>query len=146
MTPAIRLLFDDCLSKHVTAKLSELNQFARVPVEIAHLATLNMEGALDDDWVPRIAEQGYLVLTADRGKKRSRGGKLPIICRRHGVSFVLMSSAVHKMDQFDKMRAVVSVWPKLLAAHAGEKGIGYILRKTIGDGFDLVRIAEQSDA
>lgn len=140
MTQALRLLFDDCLSKHAIAALLRLAEFSRSPVEVAHLATINLEGCCDDDWVPRIAHEGYVVISTDRGKKISRGAKLPILCRRHKVTHVLLTGAVHQLNQFDKLRAIFCVWPLIVSAAESPRGSGYLLKKTNSGGFDLIPI------
>jgi hypothetical protein len=145
VTQALRLAFDDCLSKHAAQKLLELAMFSRGRVEIAHLATLNLEGKNDDDWIPELKQLGYMPVTTDRGKKPSRGGKFPILCQRNGLTHIMMSAAVHRHDQFDKIRALLSVWPKLLAASAGAPGLGYLLRKTNDNAFDLSPVAPRHD-
>lgn len=134
----LRLLFDDCLSKNAVKALAEIARFSRGTVEIQHLATVDCEGQLDDEWIPKQSTEGYLLITTDRGKKKSRGGKLPVLCERNGMRYVMMSAAVHNLNQFDKLRAIFTVWPKLLEAAAANPGTGFVLRKKQPSGFDLV--------
>ncbi|HET6879499.1 MAG TPA: hypothetical protein VFI31_05070 [Pirellulales bacterium] len=125
------------MSKNAVKALAEIAQFSRGTVEIFHLATVDCGGEIDDVWIPKQASEGGLLITTDRGKKKSRGGKLPVICQRHGLRHVMMSAAVHKLNQFDKLRALFSVWPKLIEASAAAPGAGFVLKKH-SVGFDLV--------
>lgn len=145
MTQALRLVFDDCISKHAAKKLGELASFSRGLVEIAHLATLNLEGQLDDDWIPVIGASGHVAVSSDRGKNPSKGGKFPILCQRHGVIHIMLSTGVHKLNQFDKIRAVLSVWPKIIRASRGDAGCGYSLRMHNEHAFDLMAVAPRID-
>ena len=144
MTP-LRILFDDCLSKKAVQALADIAQFSRGAVEVSHLASLDSEGDLDDDWIPRFSGDGYLLVTTDRGKKKSRGGKLPIICQRNGMRHVMMSAAVHNLNQFDKLRALFTVWPNLLSAANAVPGAGFVLRKRQSHGFELVAAPPRRD-
>lgn len=145
MSAPLRLLFDDWLSKHAVNSLREIAQFSRGAVEVSYLATLNCEGKLDDEWVPQLAGGGYLLITTDRAKKKSRGSKLPVLCRRSGLRHVMLSAAVHSLSQFDKLRAIFSVWPKLLNAASAPPGAGFLLKKTSLDAFDLVPVPPRRD-
>jgi hypothetical protein len=144
VTP-LRLLFDDCLSKNAVRALADIAQFSRGAVEVSHLANLDSEGDLDDDWIPRLTGAGYLLVTTDRGKKKSRGGKLPILCQRNGMRHVMMSAAVHNLNQFDKLRALFVVWPHLVDASAADAGAGFVLRKKQASGFELVPAPPRKD-
>lgn len=145
MTPPLRLLFDDCLSKHAVKALVDIAQFSRGAVEVAHLATINCEGKLDDEWVPEVANAGYLLVTTDRAKKKSQGSKLPVLCQRNGLRHVMLSAAVHQMSQFDKLRATLTVWPKLIDASLAVPGAGFLLKKTNVGTFDLVAVPPMRD-
>lgn len=145
MTQELRLLFDDCLSKHAIAALATLASYSDVELEVAHLATIQQSGKSDDEWIPEIAEKGYVVITTDRGKKPSRGGKLPFLCRKHGVTHVMLSAAMHRRNQFDKIRAILSLWPELLAIAAeNPRGAGFSLRLHGGKRLSpiLARVSE----
>jgi hypothetical protein len=146
VTQTIRLLFDDCLSKHAVAALAQLANFSRGQVEIRHLVDFAMGGEDDEHWIPSIPAEGWMIVTADRGKK-NKGGKLPIICQRCRITYVLLSAALHTKNTFDRMRAVLAVWPDLLAASADERGCGYLIRiKNQGRGVQLDSIYRPPDA
>lgn len=127
MTQQLRLLFDDCISKHAVGALQTLTSFARGSVEVKHLVDFALSGQSDSDWIPQIQGQGWIIIGTDLGKK-NHGGKLPLISQRCLVSYVLMSPALHNKNTFDKIRALFAVWPDLLGVAADEPGCGYHLR------------------
>jgi len=135
------MIFDDCLSKRAIKALQSLADFSKGNVEFAHLADRSLSGQIDDDWIPSIKGQGWIVMTTDRGKKPSPGGKLPHICQLHCVTHVMMSASVHKRNTFDKLRAVFEVWPDLLTAMSAPPGCGYLLQETGGPSRGRVKLA-----
>lgn len=146
MTQTIRLLFDDCLSKHAVAALAQLAGFSRGEVAVKHLVDFAMAGEDDESWIPRVPSDGWIILTADRGKK-NKGGKLPLICQRCRITYVLLSAALHTKNTFDRMRAILAVWPDLLTVSVDEPGCGYLIRiKNHGRGVQLDPIYRHPDA
>jgi hypothetical protein len=147
VTPQLRLLFDDCISKKAVIALKALADFTDGQVEVAHLADFALSGQRDDDWIPQIPDKTWIVVTTDRGKK-NRGGKLPLLCQRYGITHVMLTAAIHVRNTFEKIRALFGVWPELLAAASGPAGAGYILKaKNRGDGVELICVYEPpSDA
>jgi hypothetical protein len=146
VTQIIRLLFDDCLSKHAVGALAQLAAFSKGTVEVKHLVDFAMSGEDDEIWIPRIPGEGWVIVTADRGKK-NKGGKLPLICQRCRISYVLLSAALRSKNTFDRMRAIIAVWPELAAACADEPGCGYLIRiKNRGRGVQLDPIYRPPDA
>jgi hypothetical protein len=81
--------------------------------EIRHVLEYHDSGARDIEWIPKMAEEGWIVISADRGKKSSGGEKLPKICVQYGITHVLLSASVHHRPTFDKMMTVLSVWADL---------------------------------
>jgi len=137
VTPLLRLLFDDCLSKRAVEALKTLASYSDGAADFAHLADLALSGQQDDEWIPKI-EKTKIIVSTDRGRK-NHGGKLPLICQREGITHVLFSGSVHKLNTFDKIRAMFAVWPDLLNAAVGSTGCGYILKvRNRGEGFELL--------
>jgi hypothetical protein len=54
----------------------------------AHILDLQKQGRWDEKWIPRIAKQGWIVVTSDRGKKggKKKGAKLPLVCKMNNVT------------------------------------------------------------
>ena len=52
------------------------------------------------------------------------GAKLPRVCKELGVRHVLIGGKLNSLPQFEKARAVVSVWSDLVEAVADPHGSG----------------------
>ena len=105
------------------------------------------KGAKDPDWVPRIFNEGWLVVTEDRGRNSRQEERLPQLCRLHGVSHVLVLPALlNRGGQFEKMRALLAVWPDLLALAEEPRGLRARLKYSgpTCSGFRLERVTESS--
>lgn len=127
----MRLLVDENISKPAIIALRNLIETTREKAEIQHLLETSRMGILDAEWLPKFQSQSepWLVLTADLGK-RSGGKRLPDICRELGIRHVLISGKLHQKKQFDKMRAILTVWPNLKAAFNSKPGSRFKLQQT----------------
>ena len=123
----IKILFDENFGKPLVLALARFLDWYDEPVEITHLFQFANASEKDEVWIPRISAGGWLLITADKGK-RCGGRKLPEVCRDHGVSHVLLSTAIHKAKQFEKARAIVAVWPRIVQAARWTRGTRYSLR------------------
>ena len=89
------------------------------------------QGTHDEEWVPKLATEGWTVITADGGRtpNRNRGEKLPRLFARLGVTHVLLSPAVHGRTSFEKILTILSVWYPLLeiAADPSQRGKRFFL-------------------
>lgn len=133
----MKLLLDENLSRPATEALRNLISRTREPVEIKHLLDLCPSGILDLNWLPQFQDQiePWLIITADSGK-RCGGDRLPQICGELGIRHVLLSGKLHQRRQFDKIRAVITVWPALKEAHSSAAGSRFKLQQA-GDTFVL---------
>lgn len=137
MNPPPRFLFDECLSRPAVAELTTIKQ-----IQSASLVDLlGRQGALDSEWIPRIAAEGrWVVITADGGKQRSRGGKLPRICREQGVTHVIVSSKIHAMRTQEKLEILLKVWDQIERVAEAPPGTRFKLRFRPAKGSGLLRI------
>lgn len=133
----MKLLLDENLSKLATDALKELVQRTREAAEIQHLLDMCPSGILDPVWLPQFQNQlaPWLIITADSGK-RCGGDRLPQICKTLGIRHVLLSGKLHQRRQFDKIRALMTVWPELKKASASAAGSRFKLQQA-GDSFVL---------
>ncbi|MBS0657720.1 MAG: hypothetical protein JSR82_05660 [Verrucomicrobia bacterium] len=122
----MKLLFDENFGRPLVGALAEVVKFSREPHELRHIGELRTLGGPDDEWIPQIAGGDWLVVSGDRGKQG--GPKLPRLCLEAGVTHVLVSGRMHNSPQFEKARAVLSVWPELMKAAEGPRGERYSLR------------------
>ena len=106
MTQRTRLLFDENFGKPAIERLARFlsaggdDDFP----EIKHILEFQEQGGLDEDWIPRMASEGWVLITADRGKKmRGKGEKLPRLCVKYGVTHVILSRRIQQRKTFDKI-------------------------------------------
>lgn len=130
-----RLLFDECFGKPAVDCIAQLSAMGKgEKPEIRHLFEFAPSGTRDEDWIPKLADENWLVLTTDGGRKpnKKRGEKLPRICARLGVTHVILSPVVHSRNAFEKMLTVLSVWYPLLAiaTDEDERGSRFMLEPT----------------
>ncbi len=82
MSEPDKFLFDECsIGKPALKALKAVLQFEGTPPNIEHLLDKFPMSTFDIAWVPQIAEEGWIVISADRGKGKKRGGKLPLVCQ-----------------------------------------------------------------
>lgn len=84
--------------------LPQLVYFQKARTEIMGIREFVKADCADDEWVPKLSVEEWIVVSSDRGKQCG-GAKLPQVCAEHRVTHVLLSKAVHELSQFDKMRA-----------------------------------------
>jgi hypothetical protein len=128
----IKVFFDENFGRPTVRSLEGLLKNSLTPPdEVAHVLDFYEPGTPDPEWLPRLAEEGWIVITADRAK-RSGGPKLPFLCAQLGITHVLLSGRIHKQPQFEKAVCVASVWDEIVAATAAPKGSRFILRLSGG--------------
>ena len=115
----IKLLFDECLTGPVVRHLHGLLSYTKLKIEVMLLPDFIKRGTHDDEWVPKIKDEGWIVVTGDSGKGGTgRGTKLPFVCAREGVTHVMLSGRLQQKTGFEKARAFISVWEeKIGRAH-----------------------------
>lgn len=134
MTPA-KFLFDECaLGAPAVAAIQTVLKFSPQTAELDHVITRFGAGANDDDWIPAAAGEGWIVVTADAGKHKSKGGKLPVLCEQFGVTHIVMSAAVNKMSSFGRQRVIIENWEAILAVADEPKGSRFSLRRVGSQG------------
>ncbi len=150
--PASKFLFDECaLGKPAVDSLAALLSFAEPEsrAEITHKLTFHGHGPgiWDEQWVPEAGAEGWVIISADRGKKggTKKGQKLPRVCEAHCVTHVLLSGGMMRQKQFDKLLAILSVWYDLLRAAKGQRGVCYMLEPK-GRGVGTLRTKRIPDA
>jgi hypothetical protein len=123
----IKILFDENFGEPLVTALADFLDRYDGDVDIKHIFKFVKPSAKDENWVPKIAAGGWTVISTDRGR-RCGGQRLPDICREYGVTHILLSSSLHQGKQFEKVRAVVAVWPRIIMATLSPKGSRFSLR------------------
>lgn len=110
--------------------LASLLQTIGEDVDFSHIVDRQLAGVRDEDWIPQIADDGWIVITADRGKRKKSGTgeRLPIICERFGVTYAAFSRSISQKNTSFKIRALHSVFPELKALPGELRGSGFSIR------------------
>jgi hypothetical protein len=133
-------LIDDCIGgpavKQLGATLADEYRQSKYAhcFKFESIADIFRQGALDEQWVPRIQKQGYIIITADRGKggKGGKGQTLPDLCRRYGITHVMLSNELHKSNSQTKADAIRETFEALLALATVPHGSGFMLERARG--------------
>jgi hypothetical protein len=116
-TNSARLLFDECLGRPAVDLLKQLVAMGGgdKPV-LSHILEFAPSGTRDESWIPRLAPEGWTVITSDGGRKpnKKRGEKLPRLCARYAVTHILISPYIHNLTSFEKLLSILSVWYPVL--------------------------------
>lgn len=131
MTQNPKFLFDECsLGRPSVKALKQLVGFSGDDAEVAHVIDKYGTGAIDEEWIPQASEEGYTIITADAGKHRSKGEKLPIVCEQYRVTHIIFSRALNRFSSFGRQRAIVDNWEQLVKTAEAPNGSRYSLRVT----------------
>jgi hypothetical protein len=135
----LKLLFDECLGKPAVVALGALLAASGRAAELSHVLDYQSQGVPDQLWIPRLAPDEWIILTADRGK-RCKGQKLALVCQQFSVTHVMLSAAIHHKKTLDKVSAVLHVWSEIERLPTEPKGSGFSLRLSQGGQAKLVRL------
>ena len=125
MTAMFRVLFDENSGPAAVEAVRRVVALdRRHPCEVAHTVVLFGRGAKDAEWIPRVQEGGWWLITQDRGRNSQVGERLPVLCRALGVPHVLVLPALlRRGGLFEQTRGLLAVWPELRAqAEFGRTG------------------------
>lgn len=142
MTAPAKILFDECIPRPVIPPLIEfLNRTSAGDAEVKHLLDLFDEGQKDQDWVPAIAADGWIVISGDRASgRRGGGGHLKEVCRAYGVTHVLLSPSLHNSKIQVKSDAIYHFWPRICALAELERGSRWQIKLKPPDGFSFAQV------
>jgi hypothetical protein len=126
MNQPVKLLLDECLGPPLVKDINKMLSWDTPPPIIHHLFTYFKEGEKDNVWIPKVAGEGWIILSPDRGKKGNN--KLPSICVAYKVTHILMSASLMKMKQNQKANAIISVWEEIKKCNESPKGSRFRLR------------------
>jgi len=118
----VKVLFDECVTLPVLDALLVSTGLSSTSTVIEHLLNKFPRGTPDDIWIPAIAEESPIVVTADRGARPSKGGKLPVLCEAFGVTHVVFSGALNQRPGFAKVRAIIDNWEGIIQTSSAPPG------------------------
>jgi len=119
----IRLLFDENMGRNVVRALDGILRLDRDhAVEVVHILDFVQQGESDDVWIDKLSELKPVVFSRDKGRKHPR---LPQMCSDLGVTHVICTPGMQKVSSFEFARAVVRLWPEIVAAAEDAPGTRY---------------------
>ena len=122
----VKLLLDECLGRPIVADMNKMLSWDIPAPTIHHLTNYFIHGTKDPDWIPKVKDQGWIILTQDKGKKGRH--KLPTICAHYKITHIIMSSSVSQLKQHQKANAIIGVWDKIKGCAIAPKGTRFRLR------------------
>jgi len=125
----IKLFFDNCIGTSISRSIGNVIDFHRLKPKVKHIQDFFDASITDDKWIPAIADENWIVITSDKAKRRG-GAKLPSICKRYDVTHILISGKLHNAPQFEKARAIISLFPQIVSAAEEPSGTRYSMRYT----------------
>ena len=147
MTQPVRFLFDECLPQRVVeGQLAESLHLHAPDAVIAHLFSKFSSGVKDTFWIPEIAKDpGWIVVSMDRGKHSRVEERLPLICEKFGVTYVVLSAGLEKRTVYFRAIAIQACWPGLIRAASSPPGTGFVLSmREVGESVSF-RLKNKSD-
>src|SRR5438128_8454706 len=110
----IKLFFDECCSKRLARRVSEVYSQVHPGIQTKHLSEFCACSTPDETWIPLLEkEQDWIIITADRGRD-SKKQKLPLICFRIGVTHISMTPALKNAGYAVHEKALFAVWDQIL--------------------------------
>jgi len=126
LSEPVKLLFDECLGKPLVDDIKKLLSWDTPSPKIEHLLDYFAEGTCDSIWVPKVAHEGWMIVSGDRGRKSRI--KLPAICSAYQITHILMGPSILHLKQHEKANIIVGVWDQIKECSAAPKGTAFILR------------------
>jgi PIN like domain len=129
VTKKLKLMFDECIGKPVMESLPQLLSFSKHDqFELGHVLDRQKQGIHDEDWIPQLAPEGWIVVTGDRGKGgKKKGEKLPFVCMRNQVTHIMLGPSLLHKPSFDKVVAIVQVWDEIAKLPDAPAGSAFLL-------------------
>ena len=132
----MKVLVDENIGIPLIKALSNILQFHPSKPYLKSLLEYFKSGTQDPEWIQEIAEDDWIIVTSDRGRK-SGGNKLPLLCREQHVTHILISGKLHNSPQFEKIKAIINCWDEIVETQKAPKGSRFALRYTSNHTFKL---------
>jgi hypothetical protein len=132
----VKLLFDECIGYGIYEALWQDLVVDGKSITHSHMLDFTgRQGVADDIWVPRAANEHWMVITGDSGRS-GLGAPLHILMPAHGVTGIYLSGKLQTRPARVKIEAIRAVLKELPGAYAGPRGLRYRLRMD-GESFSL---------
>lgn len=121
-------MFDECVGKPILMELAGFQQFSAYQFELEHILDKRKQGVKDEDWIPELDPNEWIVITGDRGKGGlKKGKKLPRVCQECGITYIALGASAHDLKTDKKLVAIESVWDEIGRIAGEPPGQAYLL-------------------
>lgn len=128
MNAPLKILFDENFGEPLVSALAKIiADFHEEPCEVRHIFSVIPSGGKDDVWIPKIAKDGWVIISADR-EKGAGGAKLPDLCWRNNITHFILSKSLCNARRFERLRVLISAWPRILIDARSVAGTRFSLR------------------
>ena len=128
--------FDETFGHPWVTTLSNLFLMRRETQPILkHIFQIAEPGTKDSEWTNNLGHGNCIVISGDQGKDRPR---LPQICQQKNITHIILSGSVHHATKFERARAVIMLWPKILDTFKAPAGSRYQIQKDSSTGYCMV--------
>lgn len=115
--------------------MEELQKLVPGTPQFAHISDFFQQGTPDNVWIPQVAQEGWIVVSTDRGRNRpTYGGKLPVLCQESKITHILFSPKLHHCRAHEKVAALAMVWKEIEAIADAPPGSRFKLRFRVAKG------------
>ena len=136
----MKIIFDATFGETWVEALKSFYRLHKEPrPRLLHLYDIFNRNVKDDEWINGIAAQECVIVTADTGRKKPR---LPELCKQYRKTHIIFSpTLINKVDQFQKARAIVVLWPQIADTENHPPGSRFQIQATDGthQHFKLVK-------
>jgi hypothetical protein len=109
----LKIFFDECCSDRFVEKLRDSFGASHEGLEIVHLSDYFKRGSSDDEWAAVLEGGGWIVISADRGR-RTKGTKLPPLCVELEITHILFSPTLVRAGYAAQEQVLVCAWPDIV--------------------------------
>lgn len=133
----MKLLIDECIGFGIYERIKPFLDAFTPPIQHMHMLEFNeKQGIEDDEWVPRAASEGWIVITGDSGR-RKLGSPLQLMMPQYLVTGIYLSGKLQQKNAATKMQAIVSVLHLIPQVAASPRGTRFRLRMSGDERFVL---------
>lgn len=103
---------------------------------LKHVFQIADPGTNDIDLIENLDRGNCIIISGDAGRDMPR---LPHVCQQNNITHIILSAGVHQATKFERARAVIILWPKILDTFIAPPGSRYqILKDSSGKSYRLV--------
>lgn len=97
---------------------------------LRHIFEVSKEGEADDQWIVKINGGERIVISGDQGRTKPR---LPTVCKQQHITHIILTPHVHRMQKFERARAIIVVWPQILETFTAPPGSRFQIGRAKSD-------------